>query len=134
MDHLAAGKLIDFLKHKDKIERLMSSERNVKYLCQRCGNCCRWPGFIRLAPGEAEKIADYMGLELAEFTERYTVLLPNRQGLGIRSQEDHACVFLRGHNECTIQKVKPEHCRGFPNAWRFPGWREKCEAIELEEI
>jgi hypothetical protein len=34
-------------------------------------------------------------------------------------------------NECRIQPVKPVQCRGFPNEWRFPGWREMCEAIEV---
>ena len=43
---------------------------------------------------------------------------------------DGACIFLEGVNTCLIQPVKPEQCRGFPNAWNFPGWRDMCEAVE----
>ena len=43
---------------------------------------------------------------------------------------DGACIFLEGQ-DCKIQPVKPQQCRGFPNAWNFPGWREVCEATEI---
>jgi Fe-S-cluster containining protein len=104
---------------------------DARYLCQRCGNCCRWPGFVAITSSESERIADFLGLSPEEFASQYTELLPSRAGLGIKSRTNGACVFLSGTNHCTIQAVKPLHCKGFPNAWRFDGWREVCEAVEV---
>ena len=102
-----------------------------RYLCQRCGNCCRWPGFVRLDDQEVNAIATFLQLTPAEFIEQHTELLPSRSGLMLKSNPDGSCIFLEGVNTCTIQAVKPQQCRDFPNKWRFDGWREKCEAIEV---
>jgi Fe-S-cluster containining protein len=102
----------------------------VYYQCQRCANCCKWPGVVRLREGEAGRIAEFLGLPVFDFTERYTQLLPARDGLTLISKPNHECIFLEG-NACGIQSVKPAQCAGFPNAWNFPGWREKCEAIPI---
>ncbi|MCB1226932.1 MAG: YkgJ family cysteine cluster protein [Verrucomicrobiales bacterium] len=104
-----------------------------RYVCQRCGNCCRWPGDVRVTDEEIEKIAHHLGLPLDLFIERYTRLNANRTGLSLIDQDGGACVFLKGKNECLIQAVKPSQCAGFPNAWNFPGWREMCEALEVSE-
>ena len=102
-----------------------------RYLCQRCGNCCRWPGFVRLDDQEINSIAAFLQLTPAEFIEQHTELRPSRSGLMLKSNPDGSCIFLKGINTCTIQAVKPQQCRDFPNKWRFDGWREKCEAIEV---
>jgi len=101
------------------------------YLCQRCGNCCRWSGFVRLGQGEAERIAAHLGLPIADFVERFTDLHPDRSALMLRSRPNGECVFLDGRNVCAIQAAKPRQCAGFPNTWNFPGWREVCEAVEF---
>lgn len=111
----------------------MSKETSTtRYLCQRCGNCCRWPGDVRITDEEVAGIAAHLGLSEAEFTAQYTRLNANRTGLSIIDRPGGAgeCVFLEGLNVCRIQAVKPVQCRGFPNEWRFPGWRDVCEAIE----
>lgn len=104
-----------------------------RFICQRCGNCCRWPGFVRLGMGEADRIAAWLGMDPAVFVEEYTDLLPDRRALGLKSRPDGSCVFLEGRNVCRIQAVKPLQCRGFPNSWRFPGWRKVCEAVPEPE-
>ncbi len=101
------------------------------HLCQRCGNCCRWPGFVRIDDGEIEAIAKFLDLVPDEFIERYMDLRPSRAGLMLKSNPDGSCIFLEGVNTCIIQPVKPQQCRDFPNRWRFDGWRDKCEAIEI---
>ncbi len=78
--------------------------RKVHYQCQRCTNCCKWPGFR---------------------------LRPNRDGLALTDKPNGECIFLEGR-DCRVQPVKPGQCRGFPNTWNFPGWREVCEAVEVE--
>jgi len=106
-------------------------EAGVVYQCVRCGNCCRWPGWVRVSAEEVDRIAEYLELEPRDFIERFTRLRPARDGLALVEKPDGACVFLEGRNVCAIQPVKPAQCEGFPNAWRFPGWRQLCESVEL---
>ncbi len=80
---------------------------------------------------EIDAIAAFLGVTPGEFMERHTDLRPSRTGLMLKSNPDGSCIFLEGVNTCAIQPVKPRQCRDFPNAWNFPGWREKCEAIEV---
>jgi hypothetical protein len=102
----------------------------VFYLCQRCTNCCRWPGFVRVSEDEIAAIAGFLGMGELDFIQRHTRLRPHRDGLALEEKPDGACIFLEGR-DCAIQAVKPRQCRDFPNGWRFPGWREFCEAIPV---
>ena len=104
---------------------------NVTYLCQRCGNCCRWPGDVIVTDTEVDAIAGHLGLEVPDFIQRYTRVSANRKHLSLIDKEDGSCFFLEGKNSCRIQPVKPTQCKGFPNQWRFDGWREVCEATEV---
>ena len=101
-----------------------------RYACRRCTNCCRWPGLVKLADPEIAAIAGYLEMTERDFIGRYTRLRPNRDGLALADQPDGACIFLEGR-DCRIQPVKPAQCRGFPNEWNFPGWRDVCEAVEI---
>jgi Fe-S-cluster containining protein len=101
------------------------------YLCQRCGNCCRWPGDVIVSDAEVEAIAAHLDVPVQEFIQRFTRLSANRQHLSLIEKADGSCCFLEGVNVCRIQPVKPGQCKGFPNRWRFDGWREICEAIEV---
>lgn len=110
----------------------MSQETSApRYACQRCGNCCRWPGDVRITDAEVTSIAAHLGLSDAAFTDQYARLNANRTGLSIIDKPNGECVFLEGLNTCLIQPVKPFQCKGFPNDWQFPGWRDICEAIEI---
>jgi Fe-S-cluster containining protein len=103
---------------------------SVFYVCQRCGNCCKWPGDVRIEEEEVAPIAAHLGLEEGEFVTRFTRLRTNRTGLSLIEKDNHECIMLDG-NSCRIHAVKPAQCRGFPNLWNFPGWREVCEAIPV---
>ncbi len=100
----------------------------IHYECQRCTNCCRWPGFVKVTGAEIGAIARHLGLEEHAFIQHYTRLRPNRDGLALIDKPNGECHFLEGR-DCILQAVKPAQCRAFPNAWNFPGWREKCEAV-----
>lgn len=102
-----------------------------RYSCQRCGNCCRWPGDVRVTDEEVTNIATFLGMTEAEFTAQCTRINANRTGLSIIDKPNGECLFLEGLNVCRIQPVKPAQCSGFPNEWNFPGWREVCEAVEI---
>lgn len=103
---------------------------DIRYLCQRCGNCCRWPGDIRVTRKDITRISRFLGQAEHEFIQNFTRLSKSRQALSIIDKPNGECFFLDG-DECTIQPVKPAQCSGFPNAWNFPGWREVCEAIPV---
>lgn len=100
------------------------------FQCQRCGNCCRWPGFVKLTDHDIIAISAYLGLTEEEFIQSHTRLRPRRDGLALLDKANGECAFLDG-TDCRLQSVKPEQCRGFPNTWNFPGWRDVCEAIEV---
>ncbi len=99
----------------------------IYYECQRCTNCCRWPGFVKVSAAEILAIARFLGENEDSFIQQYTRLRPNRDGLALIDKPNGECFFLEG-NDCRLQAVKPQQCRDFPNAWNFPGWRESCEA------
>lgn len=104
---------------------------SVTYLCQRCGNCCRWPGDVIVTEEEVEAIAGHVGLPVDEFIQEHTRISANRKHLSLIEKADGSCAYLEGKNVCSLQSVKPAQCKGFPNVWRFEGWREMCEAIEV---
>jgi Fe-S-cluster containining protein len=85
---------------------------------------------VRIEEGEVAPIAAHLGLEEDEFLTRYTRLRTNRTGLSLIEKDNHECIMLEG-NSCRIHPVKPVQCRGFPNQWNFPGWRDVCEAIPV---
>lgn len=103
----------------------------VHFQCQRCGNCCRWPGFVKVTDADIAALAVFLGLGEDEFIQRHTRLRPTRDGLALNDKPNGECTFLDGVNRCTVQPVKPGQCGGFPNAWNFPGWRAVCEAVPV---
>jgi Fe-S-cluster containining protein len=103
---------------------------SVYYQCQRCTNCCRWPGLVRVDNDDISALAAYLGLDERSFIERYTRLRPQRDGLALTEKANGECVFLDGR-DCAVQRVKPRQCAGFPNTWNFPGWQSVCEAIPV---
>jgi Fe-S-cluster containining protein len=101
----------------------------VDFQCLRCGNCCRHPGAVRLQEGESETIATALGVDVHSFTESFTVLMENRQGLILHERPDGACVFLDDPGAtCRIQAAKPRQCREFPARWRYTNLEEICPA------
>ncbi len=87
---------------------------------------------MRLSDDDIGAIAGFLGRSEFEFVQEFTRLRPRRDGLALIEKPNGECVFLDGI-DCTIQPVKPAQCRGFPNAWNFPGWREVCEAIPVNK-
>jgi len=55
-----------------------------------------------------------------EFIQNYTRLREDRSGLALQEKTNGKCVFL-DRNDCSVQPVKPQQCRDFPNLWNFPG-------------
>ena len=110
--------------------RLRATMETPYYQCQRCTNCCRWPGFVKVDDADITAIAAHLGLDEHAFIQRYTRLRPQRDGLALIDQPGGECIFLDGR-DCAVQPVKPRQCAGFPNTWNFPGWRDVCEAVPV---
>ncbi len=100
------------------------------FVCKRCGNCCRWSGYVRMSGAELAAAAACLGLPVEEFTARYTRLTADRRNLSLTENSDGSCVFLEygtdGLPACRIQEAKPYQCRSFPSVWNFPGWEKEC--------
>ena len=103
----------------------------IFYECQRCTACCRWPGNVRVSDEEIASLAKFKGLSEFDFIQKYTRLHTDKRGLSLIEKPNHECIFLDGIN-CTVQPVKPQQCKDFPNKWNFPGWRDVCKAIPTE--
>ncbi len=101
---------------------------SVHYQCQRCTNCCRWPGFVTVTQQEIAAIALHLGIDEHSFIQHHIRLRPQRDGLALLDKPNGECAFLDGR-DCRIQAVKPIKCAALPNTWNFPGWRELCEAV-----
>ena len=100
----------------------------IFYECQRCTACCRWPGQVRLTDEEIARLAAFKGISEHEFIQNFTRLRQDRRGLALQEKPNGECVFLDGEN-CSVQSVKPQQCRDFPNLWNFPGFEQTCHAL-----
>src|SRR5215475_5896718 len=103
----------------------------IFYECQRCTACCRWPGEVRLNEGELARLAAFKGLTESEFIQQFMRLCPDRQGLALAEKPNGECIFLEGI-DCSVQPVKPQQCRDFPNRWNFAGFEKVCKAVPRE--
>jgi Fe-S-cluster containining protein len=84
-----------------------------------------------LTDEEITRLAAFQRLSEHDFIQRFTRLTHDRRGLALKEQPGGACVFLVGNN-CTVQSVKPQQCRDFPNLWRHPDSDQLCRAIPRE--
>ena len=96
--------------------------------CQRCTACCRWPGWARITEAELARLAAFKGVSEYDFIQQRMRLRPDRRGLALADKPNGDCIFLEG-NDCSVQPVKPQQCRDFPNLWNFPGFEKICRAI-----
>ena len=100
----------------------------IFYECQRCTACCRWPGEVGFLDGEIGRLAAFKEMSEHEFIRKYTRLRQDRSGLALQEKPNGECIFLEGDN-CSVQPVKPQQCKDFPNLWNFPGFEKQCRAI-----
>ena len=100
----------------------------IFYECERCTACCRWPGQVRVTDGEITRLAAFKGISEHAFIQQFTRLRHDRRGLALQEKPDGSCIFLDGI-DCSVQPVKPQQCRDFPNLWNFPGFEKLCRAV-----
>jgi len=103
----------------------------VAYTCVRCGDCCRWPGFVRVDEAEQDRLASALGLSAAQFIADHTRLADDRRGLVLSDRPDGACILLGNDNRCRVYAARPAQCRDFPHGWSVPDLERLCPAIRL---
>ncbi|MCM8535415.1 MAG: YkgJ family cysteine cluster protein [Lentisphaeraceae bacterium] len=107
--------------------------KGKKWLCQRCGNCCRRPGPVIVSGKEIDKMANFLEMDPEKFLDLYVSVTPDGENLTLISKPDESCILLDGTNKCMVNDAKPDQCSGFPNTWFFEGWRDMCGAILINE-
>jgi Fe-S-cluster containining protein len=83
---------------------------------------------VRLTDAEITRLAVFKGLNEHDFIQEFTRLSLSRRGLVLKEKDNGECIFLTG-DDCSVQAVKPQQCRDFPNLWNFPGFEKICHAI-----
>lgn len=83
---------------------------------------------MRLTDAEITRLAAFRGLDEHDFIQQFMRLRADRRGLVLQEKANGECVFLAG-DDCSVQPVKPQQCRDFPNLWNFPGFEKVCHAI-----
>jgi Fe-S-cluster containining protein len=84
-----------------------------RFRCRRSGNCCAIPGgVVELEDGDAERIAEHLGISVAAFHRRYV----RPGGRHLVDGEGSRCVFLEDGAAagCSIYPVRPTQCRTWP--------------------
>ena len=103
----------------------------LRFECTECGDCCTGaPGYVWVNREEIEALATRLGLEPAEFEQRYV------RSVGIRKTltefENGDCVFFDGKTrKCTVYEDRPRQCRTWPfwesNTRTPQAWKQTCE-------
>lgn len=107
-------------KRKDPLEGDTWFGDGLSFACTQCGNCCTGPsGFVWFSEEEGGAIAQYLGMDLHAFHDRYARRALGRWTLGeTRRGRAYDCVFLReddqGKRMCSIYPVRPTQCRTWP--------------------
>lgn len=103
---------------------------NLKFDCIRCGQCCKWHGYVRLSEKEADDIANFLGMELADFFENMIILTADRRGISLVENEDGSCPFyVDSPRGCKIYECRPSQCRDYPHKWHNPG--KTCPGVQV---
>jgi len=98
------------------------------FRCQRCGTCCKQPGFVYLKAGDVERLATHLAIDVYQFTETYCLLM-DRQHLVLKKRSDETCLFLGGSG-CSVYDARPTQCREFPLSWKTERSLNYCEGLK----
>ncbi len=80
--------------------------------CKMCGECCYGEGGIFMDTAEQDRVADFVGLKLEDFLEKYTEKRHGRTYARVGAT--NFCIFFEKEKGCTIHPVKPARCELWP--------------------
>jgi uncharacterized protein len=85
----------------------------LPFTCTQCGHCCTGaPGFVWVTEEEIEKIAEFRGEPVREFTALNTRKAKGR--VSLREKANNDCIFWEKDRGCTVYPVRPAQCRTWP--------------------
>jgi Fe-S-cluster containining protein len=120
-------------------------EGGLRFACTQCGNCCSGPpGAVWVDEAEERAIAGDLGVDAADFRERFTRRIGSRRSLvEVKDGDRHDCVFLvrdsDGKARCRVYRARPRQCRTWPfwpenlaspEAWDDIRRRVPCPGME----
>ena len=59
----------------------------IHFKCDRCTNCCNWPGEVVVTDVEIDLMAKQLDISPQIFIEKYTDLRENRNGLTLKTNK-----------------------------------------------
>lgn len=77
--------------------------------CEQCGYCCHGETTVSLDADDQKRLADHLGMPLAEVTEKYLRVTGNVVQMKI---VDGHCIFY--DKGCTVHPGKPWRCGQWP--------------------
>lgn len=100
----------------------------IHFQCQRCGACCKQPGFVYLKEGDVERLAARLEMDIYQFTEAHCLLM-DRKHLALKKNPDETCLFL-GIDGCSVYEARPAQCCDFPLNWKTERSLSYCEGLK----
>jgi uncharacterized protein len=92
----------------------------LSFACTRCGACCTGaPGYVWVSPEEIERLAEYRGETVEQFSSKYVRNVGGRLSLIEKLGGD--CIFWDKSAGCTVYPARPIQCQ----TWPF--WPENVE-------
>jgi Fe-S-cluster containining protein len=103
----------------------------LRFHCTQCGNCCTGgPGYVWLTSDEAGRLAQHLGLTVADTVRKYCRNVSGRLSLKETLRDGlHDCIFLKEievpvddagaermekKRVCSVYPVRPLQCRTWP--------------------
>jgi Fe-S-cluster containining protein len=88
-----------------------------RFGCRKCGSCCIHGGQIKITPAEAQRIADYLDIDMGDMSLfPFTARLDDPDWLYLEVKDP--CFFWdKVTRECMIHDVKPAMCNDYP--WKL---------------
>lgn len=94
------------------------------FQCLKCGDCCRWGGFVYITSDDVSRMREHFSLSEYEFINRYAEIV-HRPRLNLKTKESGSCIFQEG-NDCEVHSSKPTQCIDFPAIWRIKDIEGLC--------
>ena len=89
----------------------------LRFSCTQCGKCCTGePGFTWISEAEIAALAEHLGVDRAEFLQRYTktAFRDGEQRKSLTEKPGGDCVFFIRGVGCTVYELRPKQCKTWP--------------------
>ena len=99
-----------------------------EFVCQRCNECCRQPGYVYMSEEECADAAKFLNKSIYDFMDECCDVVDKRR-IVLKKLSDETCIFLKDGG-CMIHEAKPSQCKAFPYIWRTERSFQYCEGLK----